>query len=359
MDSQSEMTYDPANHHRRSIRLPGYDYRQAGAYFVTLVCKNRELLLEDDRFRAIVEDAWRWLAERHEFVSLYEYVVMPNHLHGIIVIREACRGGSRTAPTVCTSGGKPLGRLIGAFKTVSTKRINGIRGTPGLPVWQRNYYEHVIRNDDELNHVRQYVIDNRLHWDQDPENPAVAQAMGDHGGSPLRPNGDPPMTRFSLRLPRRQARLVALAVAYHLARPGAELDRETMREYEHGLAEVPPALDPQLDGQEATLELHPLQVTLLATALSSVVNELKTYSMLDATAGGSPRSVARGFDDKLRSLFPEVAADAGTAADLAGDAALLRRQLPLARARELLEEQHHAAEQKRRPHKKPWQFWKR
>ncbi len=154
--------------------------------------------------------------------------------------------------------------------------------------------------------------------------------------------------------------LVALAVAYHLARPGSELDRDTMREYEHGLAEVPHTLDPQLDAQEATLELGPLQVTLLSAALSSVVNELNTYSMLDATPGGRrPRSAAPGFDDKLRFLGPEVAADPPAASDLAGEAAIHRRQLPLARARELLEEQRRAAEMERRGRKKPWQFWKR
>ncbi len=167
------------------------------------------------------------------------------------------------------------------------------------------------------------------------------------------------MTRFSLRLPQRQARLVALAVAYHIARPGAELDRETMREYEHGLAEVPAALDPQLDAEAATVELHPLQVTLLAGALSSVVNELKTYSMLDATAGGRPRSAAPAFDDRLRSLFPEVAADPPAAADLAGEAAMLRRELPLARARELLDEERRTAEKARRGRKRTWQFWRK
>jgi len=166
------------------------------------------------------------------------------------------------------------------------------------------------------------------------------------------------MTRFSLRLPQRQTRLVALAVAYHLARPGSELDHDTMQEYEHGLAEVPHTLDPQLDAQEATLELGPLQVTLLSAALSSVVNELKTYAMLDITPGGRPRSAAPVFDDKLRSLFPEVAADPPAASDLAGEAATLRRPLPLARARELLDEQR-TADQKPRARKKPWQFWKR
>jgi hypothetical protein len=166
------------------------------------------------------------------------------------------------------------------------------------------------------------------------------------------------MTRFSLRLPQRQARLVALAVAYHLARPGSELDHETMREYEHGLAEVPEALEPQIDAEAATLELDTLQLTLLGNALSSVVNELKTYSVLDAMAGDSdrPRSTARGFDDRLRALFPEVVADASAASDLAGEATMLRRQLPLARAREALEAD---VRQTERGRKKRWQFWKR
>ena len=174
------------------------------------------------------------------------------------------------------------------------------------------------------------------------------------------------MTRFALRLPQRQARLVALAVAYHLARPGSELDHESMREYEHGLAEVPAVLEPQLEAEAATLEVQPFQVTLLSSALSSVVNELKMYSVFDTMAGGSgrPRSTAPGFDDRLRSLFPEVAADPAAASDLAGEATMLRRQLPLARAREALEEadarrERRAAEEKKRRRRRPWQFWKR
>jgi len=144
-----------------------------------------------------VEETWLWLADQYEFVHLDEYVIMPNHLHGIIVIGDTCRGGTRTvlrrgdtrtvlrrgdtrtvlrrgdtrsAPTGVAKR-KPLGRLVGAFKTVSTKHINEIRGTLGVPVWQRNYYERVIRNGEELNRVRQYIIDNPAHWEQDHENP--------------------------------------------------------------------------------------------------------------------------------------------------------------------------------------------
>jgi hypothetical protein len=155
-------------------------------------------------------------------------------------------------------------------------------------------------------------------------------------------------------------------VAYHLARPGSELDRETMEEYEHGLAELPAALEPQLDAETATLELSPLQVTLLATAMSSVLSELKMYSVFDTMAGESarPRSTAPGFDEKLRELFPEIAEDPAAADDLAGEMTMLRRELPLGRARERLEEadarrERRAAEERERAGKKSWQFWKR
>ena len=167
--------------------------------------------------------------------------------------------------------------------------------------------------------------------------------------------------RFSLTLPQRQARLVALAVGYHLARPGSELDRETLQEYEHGLSEVPAALDPQLEAESATLELSSLQVTLLATAMSSVVSELKMHSTFEAMAGesGRPRSTAAGFDERLRALFPEVAADAAAADALAGEMTMLRRELPLARARAAIEEEQRLAREAAKAGKKRWQFWRR
>lgn len=169
------------------------------------------------------------------------------------------------------------------------------------------------------------------------------------------------MTRFSLTLPRRQARMVALAVAYHLSRPGSELNRETMRDYEHGLAAVPAALEPHLESESASVELSALQVTLLGTALSSVISEMKMYSVFDTMSGesGRPRSTAPGFDDRLRSLFPDVAEDPSAATDLAGEMTLLRRELPLERARESLEEERRAAEEAEGAGRKWWQFWKR
>ena len=161
--------------HRRSIRLPGYDYASNNAYFVTMVVKNRECLFEDERYSSIVDWAWRQLAVLNDHVVLDEYVIMPNHFHGIL-ITDARRGGSRTAPTNAPTARKPLGRLIGSFKTMSTKGINLLREAPGLQVWQRNYYEHIVRDDTELARIRQYILDNPGNWETDPENPALITA---------------------------------------------------------------------------------------------------------------------------------------------------------------------------------------
>ncbi len=184
------MNQDPIRHHRRSIRLKGYDYTQAGAYFVTLCVQNHQCIfghIEDGEMDfndmgTIVSDAWEWLARQYDHVDLDAYTVMPNHLHGIIVLSDPGKGGSRTAPTTAhrkyTLDGKiapmrrkPLGRLIGACKTISTKRINLLRQTPGVSVWQRNYWEHVIRNENALDDVRRYIIQNPQRWALDRFNP--------------------------------------------------------------------------------------------------------------------------------------------------------------------------------------------
>jgi hypothetical protein len=168
------------------------------------------------------------------------------------------------------------------------------------------------------------------------------------------------VTRFALRLPQHQARLLALAVSYHLSRPGAEIDPNTLSNYAHGLRELQPALDSQLDSDSTQLELTPLQAVLLSTALSSVLSELKMYSVFDTMSGSSrrPRSTAPGFDERLRSLFPEVAGDPGYASQLAEDMTLLRRELPSARAQEVMADER-AADEAARRRKKWWQVWRR
>ena len=186
------MTYSPQRHHRRTLRLKEFDYTQAGYYFVTIVVKERECLLGEivgeemklNDMGRIVAVSWEWLRDQYSYVELDEYIVMPNHVHGIIVIRDTGngaiashrRGDSRIAPTATplVQKRKSLGRLVGAVKTVSAKKVNLGRGTPGQPLWQRNYYEHVIRNEASLSQIRQYIRDNPAKWELDQENPSLA-----------------------------------------------------------------------------------------------------------------------------------------------------------------------------------------
>ena len=138
---------------RKNARLPGYNYSLPGAYFVTIVSRGRELVFDDLRLKAAVEEAWQWLGQTFGQVRLDAFVVMPNHVHGVLFITDSREGRWQAAPT--NTAAKPL----------------GIRGTPMLPVWQRNYYERVVRDEEELNRVRQYIIDNPARWGKDPENP--------------------------------------------------------------------------------------------------------------------------------------------------------------------------------------------
>lgn len=176
------MNEQPQRRYRKHVRLPEYDYSAPGHYFVTLVTLGREILFADDRFRDVAEASWRWLAKRYQHVELDYFVVMPNHLHGIIALEGGAPcGGSRAA---ATHDYKPLGQLIGAFKTVSTKEINRIRHTPGAAVWQLNHYERVIRNERELDAIRGYILDNPVKGALDPNNPQrPAQDQRPTGGS--------------------------------------------------------------------------------------------------------------------------------------------------------------------------------
>jgi REP-associated tyrosine transposase len=155
--------------HRRSIRLRGRDYSADGAYFVTLATANHEPLFGqavDGRvslsvFGTVVADTWRWLPEQYAHVALDEWCVMPDHLHGILVL--GCATGVASATTDGVRAAlrrKPVGGLIGAFKTVSTKQINRLRDTPGAVVWQRDFWDYVIRDQTDLNRVRIYIREN-------------------------------------------------------------------------------------------------------------------------------------------------------------------------------------------------------
>jgi putative transposase len=169
------MKFNPEIHHRRSIRLKGYDYAKNGAYFVTMCSWNREFVfgdITDGKMRLndcglIIDITWCWLEKHYNHVELAEFVIMPNHLHGTLLI-DRNMGGSRTAPTERI---KPLGRILGAFKTRSTKLMNEFRQTPGSPIWQRNYYERIIRNETELNRIGDYIVSNPSNWIDDENNP--------------------------------------------------------------------------------------------------------------------------------------------------------------------------------------------
>lgn len=203
----ASLVYNREKHHRRSIRLKGYDYSQAGAYFVTICARNHECIFGEindgemklNEYGKIVRDEWMRTEDVRPNVELDEFIIMPNHVHGIlvintpvgarrclaperreqpsknvngygnIVIHRANQGAThRVAPT-CTSGS--IGAIVGQFKSLITKQINQIRNTPGLPVWHRNYHEHIIRNERELHEIRKYIRNNPLHWDRDIDNP--------------------------------------------------------------------------------------------------------------------------------------------------------------------------------------------
>ena len=159
---QNNMTKsDPETHHRRSIRIPGSDYSKAGAYYITIVSQGRECLfgqvvggeMKLSRFGKTVQYAWLDLPKHYPYIELDAFCIMPNHVHAIIILNN--------------DGSHPLSEILRALKSFSAQRINTIRKTTGAPVWQRNYYEHVIRNEDDLHRIREYIVNNVLKWEDD------------------------------------------------------------------------------------------------------------------------------------------------------------------------------------------------
>jgi len=179
-----KQSYNPNRHHRRSIRLRGWDYTTPGAYFVTICTYQRENLFDHAVFRKVGENAWRAIPTHvhAQHVTLDEWVLMPNHLHGILVINESDDGwGEATGKDVPNASGRSLpvasplrpgsiGAIVGNFKSLVTRRINNLRRTPGGRVWQRGYYDRIVRNERALNAIRQYVRDNPARWAEDRDN---------------------------------------------------------------------------------------------------------------------------------------------------------------------------------------------
>jgi REP-associated tyrosine transposase len=170
------MTYNPDIHHRRSIRLREFDYSSIGGYFVTTCVQNRECLFGDvlddvmvlSDAGGLVESVWNGLMERFTTIELDAFVVMPNHVHFIVNIVGAVGkdgAGQGRAPT--------LDRIVGAFKSITAAQVNRLLSRTGQPLWQRNYYERVIRNELELHGLQDYIIHNPLKWADDTENPKM------------------------------------------------------------------------------------------------------------------------------------------------------------------------------------------
>jgi REP element-mobilizing transposase RayT len=187
------MKYNPDIHHRRSIRLKEYDYSLEGAYFITICTQNKENLfgvvvgagskpaLMDSAMMnpalmvlndvgKIIEYTWNDLPNHNHGIELDEFIIMPNHVHGIVVLTDSERIGNKRAGLEPAPTGKyGLSEIVRQFKTFSAKRVNKIRNTHGVPMWQRNYYEHIIRNDNELNSIREYINNNPVNWEIDDE----------------------------------------------------------------------------------------------------------------------------------------------------------------------------------------------
>ena len=171
------MNFDPQKHHRRSIRLKGYDYSQAGAYFVTIVTWQREILFGEivdgemvlNEFGETVREEWERTEIVRPYVKLGKYVIMPNHVHGILVFVDDGVGATRRVAPTLQSGS--LGAVMGQFKSIVTKRINGLQNVSGRPIWQRNYDERIIRNEREMDRIHRYIESNPSMWAEDDENP--------------------------------------------------------------------------------------------------------------------------------------------------------------------------------------------
>lgn len=177
--------FDPQKHHRRSIRLKGYDYSQEGAYYVTIVSWRRDFLFGEivnqemmlSKRGQIADTCWREIPKHFPHVELGAYVIMPNHMHGIIVINDDRRGAIYRAPTDDANiekFGKPvkgsLPTIIRTYKAAVTRLIGRELNETGI--WQRNYYEHIIRDETDLQNKTDYIESNPLLWDEDDENPA-------------------------------------------------------------------------------------------------------------------------------------------------------------------------------------------
>jgi|GEM_PF-488169 REP element-mobilizing transposase RayT len=202
MQQNKNINYDPEKHHRRSIRLKGYDYTRPGAYFVTMCTEKGKCLFGEisdeimqlNKFGTMIHACWNNIPKHFAHIRLDACVVMPNHIHGILIITdanidrrgEAFSSPMKSCPGLVTENASPLhpitqsphgtssgslGAIMQNFKSVSTRKINQLNKSSGAMLWQRNYYEHIVRNEYALNAIRRYITYNPLMWSHDMDNP--------------------------------------------------------------------------------------------------------------------------------------------------------------------------------------------
>ncbi len=169
------MSYDYYSN-RHSVRLRGYDYAQNGAYYVTICAYEKQKLFGEIRnnimnvndLGAILEEEWYKVAQIRNYMILDDYIVMPNHFHGIFFISN-----DSNIQLPYHEDDKPilyqnsLGSIIGGFKAAVTRHCRIILNSPKQEIWQRSFYDHIIRNEDDLNHCREYIIQNPANWNKD------------------------------------------------------------------------------------------------------------------------------------------------------------------------------------------------
>jgi putative transposase len=209
------MIYDSDKYHRRSIRLKGYDYSRTGHYFLTICARNRECIFAEfysgigaglapapisvpnsfpifqlTKVGKIIEKNWRDIAIKNNYITVDDFVIMPNHIHGILIADRKNGAPARGAPT--------LGKIIGSFKSKCVveymKYCLEKNDEEIWKIWQRNYYDHIIRDEKELNQVRQYILENPVKWLEDEENPINIEnnrRLGHPRGVPLHKNKIP------------------------------------------------------------------------------------------------------------------------------------------------------------------------
>jgi REP element-mobilizing transposase RayT len=223
------MTYDPRIHHRRSIRLRGYDYAGGGAYFVTICTQDGKFLfgqivegeMKLTEEGSIVQRIWDTLPQRFGSLVLDAFQMMPNHLHGIFVLpgpglsealalatgapviqpspanfvgrfetrrgracptlddgRDDHQGTASRPPTTAKAPRRiSMGDVVGGFKSISTIALNKFMSRPGAHPLHENFYEHIIRDTHELQMIRGYIAENPQRWLEDPENPNVGAGL--------------------------------------------------------------------------------------------------------------------------------------------------------------------------------------